>query len=120
MKRLFLLIVQKLFPSFYSTVKILEEEEIIIRSPDIDLSKATISIKKWEEKINKAVVGNFPAMQLSLLHFRILDLHKFADSPKLSLEARDANAKVISILIAKLAEAAKPYRGKSTHEIILN
>lgn len=120
MKNLFLLVLHKFFPSLGTTASF--NEEIIIRRPDIDLSKSTINQKEWEQKIDKAAAGKFPYLQLTLLHCQILDLNKFADSRNLSIDVRDTNAKVIGILIIKLHETAKPYREPAIikQQIILN
>lgn len=118
MKNLFLLILHKLLPSLGTAATF--DEEIIVRRPDIDLSRSTINQKEWEQKIDRAAAGKFPYLQLILLHYQILDLHSNSDSPKIPLQVRDANAKMISILFTRLHETAKSYRATAEKEIILN
>ncbi len=122
MKNLLYLLLQKLFPKFYQTLfSEMYVSEIIVRSVEVDITKATINQTEWETKIEKAALSRFPSLRLFPLRYQIFNLNIDADSPQIPLCVRDANAVVISRLISKLSETQKAIADSRTYkEALLN
>jgi hypothetical protein len=109
MKRLFYILLRKFFPAVYSGIRFSEilTEEIIVRNVTVDLSKSTINVGFWEDRIKAAATSRFPSLRFFTLRYQILDLNMYADSPRLSLAKRDANAVIITRLLTNLTETQK-------------